>query len=126
MDNSTATIRSKVGDFSISFGDPNGKLLNFHWSKENNFTLEIPEKIYYKDAWGSTKVAAENYPMDLLNAYGKEEYRRKEGGTLIHDKDGNPIKTRGVILELVEVKSSPSIAAPVKQRAETGSIEFAK
>ena len=127
MDKSTATIRSKVGDFSVTFNDPNGRPIIFHWSKENNFTLEVPEKIIYKDAWGGTRVAAENYPMDLLNAYGKEEYRRKDGGSLVTDKDGKPIVVREAILELVEVKSTPSIAAPAPaKKAPAGNIEFAK
>ena len=126
MDKVTATIRSKVGDLTLKFSDPNGREHAFVWNKKNNFTLVIPQTITYVDIQGRTRIAAENYPQDLLNAYGKEEYKKFDGGALVKDKEGNPVVVREALLELVEVKESPSISAPVSTKKGTGSIEFAK
>lgn len=92
MDKVTAKIRSKVGDFTITFYGPSGVPKPFHFSKANNFTMDIPKEIIYTDHLGRKKVAAENYPMDLLKGYPNQ-------------------------LELVEVTESPSIATPVAEKA---------
>ena len=125
MDRTTAKIKSLVGEFSVTFNDPNGKAIIFRWSKENDFTLDIPQEITYKDLLGRVRVAAENYPMDLLKAYGRPEYKRNGNGELLKDGE-NMIVSRPTILALVDVTAHPSITAPVAAVAETGSIEFAQ
>ena len=125
MDRTTAKIKSLVGEFSVTFNDPNGKPIIFRWSKENDFTLDIPQEITYKDLLGRVRVAAENYPMDLLKAYGRPEYKRNGNGELLKDGE-NMIVSRPTILALVDVTAHPSITAPVAAVAETGSIEFAQ
>ena len=125
MDRTTAKIKSLVGEFSVTFNDPNGKAIIFRWSKENDFTLDIPQEITYKDLLGRVRVAAENYPMDLLKAYGRPEYKRNGNGELLKDGE-NMIVSRPTILALVDVTEHPSITAPVAAVAETGSIEFAQ
>ena len=126
MDRTTAKIKSLVGDFAVTFNDPNGKPIVFRWSKENDYTLDVPQEITYKDLLGRTRVAAENYPMDLLKAYGRPEYKRNGNGELLKDEKDQLIVSRPVILELVDVTEHPSITAPASAVAPAGSIEFAQ
>ena len=126
MDRTTAKIKSLVGDFAVTFNDPNGKPIVFRWSKENDYILDVPQEITYKDLLGRVRVAAENYPMDLLKAYGRPEYKRNGNGELRKDEKDQLIVSRPVILELVDVTAHPSITAPVSAVAPAGSIEFAQ
>jgi hypothetical protein len=127
MDKATVTLRSKVGNFATTFTDPNGKPIIFKWNKANNFTVEVPRVITFVDIRGVKKVAAEDYATDLLNAYGKEEYKHLAGGASLLDKDGNKTVIRQAILELVEEKKAPQVVPPVAEnKKDTGSIELAK
>jgi hypothetical protein len=118
MDKATVTLRSKVGDFAATFSDPNGKPIIFHWTEKNDYTLEVPKEITFIDIRGKKQVAVEDYAGDLLKAYGKEEYKRKEGGAIWPDENGNPIVVREVILELVEAKKPSSV--PPAKKADAG------
>jgi hypothetical protein len=126
MDRTVARIKSLVGNFAVTFSDPNGKAHIFQWSKDNDFTLDVPQEITYKDLLGRTRIAAENYPMDLLKAYGRPEYKRNGNGELLKDEKDQMIVSRPVILELVDVTAHPSITAPASAVAPAGSIEFAQ
>ena len=126
MDRETVTLHSKVGEFATTFADPNGKPITFHWSKENDFTLAVPKVITFIDIRGKKQVAAEDYPADLLAAYGKEEYKRKDGGAFVLDEEGNKIVVRSAILELVEAKKASQVVPPASEKKVAGSIEYAK
>lgn len=58
-------------DFVVSTSMPNGKSLVFTWNRANDYTVDVPTEIRYKDDFGAEKVFSENYAQHLLDVYGK-------------------------------------------------------
>lgn len=96
----TAILKSIVGDVSIRTHDPNGKEFIFSWNKKNDFTLEVPTVITYRDIWeNKDKVFFENFAQHLLDSH-KDQNSKSE-------TYGQPI------FELVEIVEKPKVEAPV-------------
>ena len=94
MEKISAVIKCNAGEWVATLSLPVGKAKVLHFTKENNFTLEVEKEVTFVDHFGKVKVHHPNWPQHLLDNYK--------------------------FLELVEVKKEEAIVAPhiVDRKAE--------
>ena len=66
----TARIKCMLGEWICSTGSPSGKKIEFVFTAKNDYTVDVPKELQYKDDFGKTKTLHANYPQHLMTEYG--------------------------------------------------------
>ena len=75
-----AKIKSTVGDFEVNIPMPSGKPLLLKWTKKNDYTVQVPTQVMFRDDFGKPRVAVENLVKHLLTAGLKIQEGKVVGG----------------------------------------------